>query len=437
VTVVEAGGTQAAAAAPAVARGAARALPEGLTGRILALPLSGAGPMPGVLFALLAPDAKVRERVRQQVALLREPLTTALENDRRMRELVELRRSAEEDKRFLLRRLGRDAVLETVIGSEGGLKGVMERVTMAAPSDVPILILGETGSGKEVIARAIHARSRRSAGPFTRVNCGAIAPELVDSELFGHEKGSFTGATATRRGWFERSDGGTLLLDEIGELPKAAQVRLLRVLQDGSVQRVGGEKTLSVDVRVVAATHRDLGMMVQSGEFREDLWYRLAVFPLVLPPLRERPEDIPDLVEMLVRRASRRFGLRPRRPTADDLKMLTMYDWPGNVRELGSVIDRASILGEGRRLEIAKALGVTVGARTRARGTNGQAKAPDPTGEIASLDEAVTAHIRRALAAARGRIEGRGGAAEMLRINPHTLRARMRKLGIDWSRYRV
>ena len=198
----------------------------------------------------------------------------------------------------------------------------MEQVQLVAPSDTPVLILGETGSGKEVVARAIHSRSRRASGPFLRINCGAISPDLVDSELFGHERGSFTGAVAERKGWFERADCGTLFLDECGELPLPAQVRLLRVLQDGTFQRVGGERPMHVDVRVVAATHRDLPAMVASGQFREDLWYRIAVFPVRLPPLRERLTDIPALATHFALRAAKRLGLNAseslgrRHPTA-------------------------------------------------------------------------------------------------------------------------
>ena len=186
----------------------------------------------------------------------------------------------------------------------------MERVELVARSDVPVLIFGETGSGKELVARAIHNRSPRAKGPFIRVNCGAIPHELIDSQLFGHEKGAFTGAVETRKGWFERADGGTLLLDELGELPLAAQVRLLRILQDGWLDRVGGQRPISVDVRIVAATHRDLAAMVAEGKFREDFWYRIAVFPIVLPPLRERREDIAG-VGAAFRRPGR-HALRPR-----------------------------------------------------------------------------------------------------------------------------
>ncbi len=418
--------------------GSAAVVPPQLADDVLALPLHGERGAQGALLLQFTPGTRLDADLLARCAELREPFAAALENDRRLRELNALQRSAEEDRQSLLVRLGRDQLLETVVGAESGLRGVMQRVEMVAGSDLPVLLLGETGSGKEVIARAVHVRSRRAKGPFTRVNCGAIPPELVDSELFGHEKGSFTGATGRRRGWFERSDRGTLLLDEIGELPKAAQVRLLRVLQDGLVSRVGGEEPVPVDVRVIAATHADLAAMVQRGEFREDLWYRLAVFPVVLPPLRERTEDIAAMVEMLVQRASRHFGLRPQPATAADLALLAAYPWPGNVRELGSVIDRAVILGGGKTLEVAKALGFATSAartpptRDSAAGVPG---ADGPTG-VVTLDEAVARHIRAALAASGGRIEGSRGAAALLRVNPHTLRARMRKLGIDWSAYR-
>ncbi len=435
----------------AVAWGAADAAPPGPGalwsgggGPALAVPVPGEPGAAAALLVVLRPGEPTSPEAQAVCAALAGPLAAALENDRRLRELQALRRAAEADRASLLTRLGRSRLDDAVVGADGGLAAVMQRVEMVAGSDLPVLILGETGSGKEVVARAVHARSRRADGPFTRVNCGAIAPELVDSELFGHEKGAFTGAVARRRGWFEQSDRGTLLLDEVGDLPKAAQVRLLRVLQDGLVTRVGGEEPIRVDVRVIAATNADLPGMVQRGAFRADLWYRLAVFPLVLPPLRERTQDIPQLVAMLVQRASRHFGLRPPAATATDLALLASYDWPGNVRELGSVIDRAVILGGGRRLEVAKALGtagaqgVTAPAFAPAESAPALAPAPAPgqAPAITPLDEAMARHIRAALAAAQGRIEGPYGAARLLRINPHTLRARMRKLGIDWKAYR-
>jgi len=312
----------------------------------------------------------------------------------------------------------------------------MERVEQVAGSDVPVLILGETGSGKEVIARAIHARSRRSDGPFVRVNCGAIPPELVDSELFGHEKGAFTGAIEMRKGWFERADTGTLLLDEVGELPVAAQVRLLRVLQEDHIFRVGGGKPIPVDVRVIAATHRDLPAMVADGRFREDLWYRLAVFPVRIPAIRERRADIPALVRHLAAKSCARIGTRMIEPTPEDVRLMQSYEWPGNVREMGAVMDRAVILGGGDRLEIARALGVLDSAPVRRPGPDARAPdAPRATG-FPTLDDAMRAHIERALTETGGRVEGPRGAARLLAINPHTLRARMRKLGIDWASIR-
>lgn len=372
------------------------------------------------------------------IEALLEPLTVALSNDLRLQEIARLREAAEADNRALLSRLQREDISDSVVGESTGLRVVMERVEQVARTDAPVLILGETGSGKEVVARAIHARSRRGAGPFLRVNCGAIPPELVDSELFGHERGSFTGAVNTRRGWFERADGGTLFLDELGELPAAAQVRLLRVLQDGTFERVGGQRALHVDVRIVAATHRDMQTLVAEGKFRQDLWYRVNVFPVRLPPLRERTEDIAALAGHFASRAGRRlFGVELV-PTQLDIERLRNYEWPGNVRELASVIERAAILGDGHSLEVVTALG---GERPHASAAPLAALPEITTSDSApntpgSLEHAMVEHIVDALKRTQGRIEGTRGAAKLLHINPHTLRSRMRKLGIDWSRFR-
>jgi formate hydrogenlyase transcriptional activator len=423
-------------------------VPADVDGDVLAGPLQGPDRPAGVLLLVAAATKSFRPAHAQMVEALLDPFSAALENDRRLHELATLREAAEADRRSLLTRLGREEIAETIVGADSGLRHVMERVQLVAQSDVPILILGETGTGKEVVSRAIHSRSERAGRPFIRVNCGAIPAELIDSQLFGHEKGSFTGAADTRQGWFERADGGTLFLDEIGELPLAAQVRLLRVLQDGFIERVGGQQAIRVDVRIVAATHRDLAAMVKNGTFREDLWYRINVFPILLPRLRERIEDIPALARHFAQRAANRFGLAAVEPTSSDLHLLVSYPWPGNIRELGAVIDRAAILGNGERLDIGLALGGTsTSAYTATPPPSGptlyevipeppQSAAAPPPASILTLDAAMKEHIERALVATRGRIEGRSGAAHLLGINPHTLRARMRKLRIEWSRFR-
>lgn len=365
------------------------------------------------------------------------PLTSLFENDYRLRELERLRASAEADRQTLLARLGRDTLNETIVGAATGLRGVMERVAQVAPTGASVLILGETGSGKEVVARAIHERSLRHGGPFIRVNCGALPPELIDSELFGHDKGSFTGALAARRGWFERADRGTLFLDEVGELPLAAQVRLLRVLQDGALQRVGSEVDIQVDVRVIAATHRDLPNMVQEGGFREDLWYRIAVFPIILPPLHERLEDIGPLARHFIRRAAQQLGV-PEPPLREaQIQRLMAYRWPGNVRELGSVLERAVILGHGHELDLDTALGVQLVRPPRPIDSEPAVATDYPAGSLEPLDKVVAQHLARALAATQGRIDGPRGAARLLALNPSTLRAKLRKHNIDSTRYRA
>jgi len=313
-----------------------------------------------------------------------------------------------------------------VMGAGRGLRDVVEQVEQVARAEVPVMLHGETGSGKEVVARLVHARSPRAKRPMVRVNCGAIPSELVDSELFGHERGSFTGASHTRLGWFERANGGTLFLDEIAELPLAAQVRLLRVLQEGTIERVGGEKSLPVDVRIVTATHRDLRAMVAEGTFREDLYFRLAVFSVRIPPLRERLCDLPELAAHFARRAGERLTGVPLVPSERDLEMLLAYPWPGNVRELAAVIERAAILGFGTRLEVRRALGDD----TRER------RAPS-TDTFETLADATKRHIEAALVRTRGKIEGPSGAAALLGLNPHTLRGKMRKLRLDWARFRA
>ena len=428
--------------------------PPGLRATAIALPLVADQRTLGVVLLLTTPGATVDSETLTVAAQLVEPLSTAFENEQRLQELARMREALEADRRALLSRLERQDITDGIVGESAGLRSVMERVEQVAKTDAPVLILGETGSGKEVIARAIHARSRRARGPVVRVNCGAIPAQLIDSELFGHERGSFTGAVSTRKGWFERADGGTLFLDELGELPLEAQVRLLRVLQEGSLERVGGHRAINVDVRIVAATHRNLEHMVAAGSFREDLWYRISVFPVRLPALRERAQDIPALATYFAQRAGQRLGGAGLTPSDHDLALLVRYPWPGNVRELIAVIERAAILGSGRRLEVAKALGSFDGEGAAALSPAERRVVPPPEGgergrsmtetpdiphnprEPHSLGAAMVSHIERALHTTHGRIEGPFGAAKLLGINPHTLRARMRKLGIDWARFR-
>ena len=325
---------------------------------------------------------------------------------------------------------------ERLIGGDTGLSAVMNRARVVAASNAPVLLFGETGTGKEIIARFIHERSKSHGGPFHRVNCGAIAPELIDSELFGHERGAFTGALARKKGWFEQADGGTLFLDEVGELSLPAQVRLLRVVQDGAVVRVGGERPVRVTVRIVAATHRDLPVMVEAQSFREDLYYRLSVFPIDIPPLRDRPSDIRAFADYFAERAANRFGLRAVAVSEEDIQLLAGYPWPGNVREMSAVIDRAVLIGQGRTLNLAAALGQRPSADAAPVPATPAVRAEERTA-IEPLDQVIRVHIERALRQARGRIEGPSGAARMLRVNPHTLRARMRKLKVDWRRFRA
>ncbi|TVQ03016.1 MAG: sigma-54-dependent Fis family transcriptional regulator [Planctomycetaceae bacterium] len=430
-------------------------VPKTLEGEALAGPLRGAGDPVGVLVATAPLNRAITDRDVRLFEMLIEPFSVALENHLRMHELSHLREIADSEKRKLLKRLGKpDQPEEVIVGAESGLRRVLDRVNLVASSDVPVLILGETGTGKEVVSRAIHARSNRHEGPFIRVNCGAIPPDLIDSQLFGHERGSFTGADAARQGWFERADGGTLFLDEIGELPPAAQVRLLRVLQDSFIERIGGQHPIRVDVRIVAATHRDLPSMVRAAAFREDLWYRINVFPLTMPPLRDRPEDIPKLVRHFAARAAQRFGLPTVEPSSDDMLVMIAYRWPGNIRELAAVIDRAVILGEGTRLDIRTALGGWSNESTPPATPSDEptfyevipeslpprsiptTQSPANLGEPLSLNDAIRQHIEQVLRRVHGKIEGPQGAADLLQVNPHTLRAKMRKLKIDWDAFR-
>jgi transcriptional regulator with GAF, ATPase, and Fis domain len=383
----------------------------------------------GVTFVSKQSGAFTRKHA-DLVSLLREPFAIALSNSVRYQELLELKELLAEDNRFLHSEL-RQIAGEEIIGADFGLRGVMEMVRQVAPLSSPVLLSGETGTGKEVIAGAIHNLSTRREGPFITINCGAIPENLVDSELFGHEKGAFTGALTRKRGRFERADGGTIFLDEVGELQPEAQVRLLRVLQEKEIERVGGTEPIKVDIRVIAATHRDLEAMIHEGTFRDDLYFRLTVFPIVIPALRERRGDIPSLAHYFIQKKSREIGMREMPSLAQGaLERLMAYTWPGNVRELENAVERALILSRGepiafRDFQAPMKRGIAVDLEI----------APHLEREDALvLDEVISGHIRRVLEMTRGRVGGEGGAARLLKINPSTLRKRMRKLGIPFGR---
>jgi len=296
-------------------------------------------------------------------------------------------------------------------------KELLERIDRVAPSDATVLVIGETGTGKEIVARAIHARSLRAGRPLVTVNCAALPSGLVESELFGHERGAFTGAHQRKLGRFEVANGATIFLDEVGELPAETQAKFLRVLQSGEFERVGGTATLRTDARMIAATNRPLEQLVAEGKFRADLFYRLNVFPIHLPPLRERPEDIPLLASFFAQRYRARF----RKPITSideaSLERLRAYSWPGNVRELEHIVERAVLLSEGEVLHVDVPF-------------DGPAAPAVETHTLATLEEAEREHIRRVLARTGGRIAGKGGAADVLGLPDSTLRSRMKKLGV-------
>jgi PAS domain S-box-containing protein len=322
----------------------------------------------------------------------------------------------------------RALMFEEIIGSSSALKAALSRIAKVAPTDSTVFITGETGTGKELMARAVHKRSRRSGRAFVSVNCAALAPALISSELFGHERGSFTGATQRRLGRFELADGGTIFLDEVGELPPDTQIALLRVLQEREFERLGGTQTIRVDVRVIAATNRDLAAAVAGGAFREDLFYRLNVFPIEVPPLRHRREDILTLVEYFVQRFATRAGRSFRAVERTTLERLQAYDWPGNIRELQNVIERSVILSPGEVLVVDESWLSKESDDRRRRVASPAPSRDEPRGEREIIEGA--------LSQCRGRVAGPSGAAAVLGVPPSTLENRIRALGIDKKRFK-
>lgn len=360
-----------------------------------------------------AEDRELMDHIARQV-------TIAVENALAFEQIEDLRRKIEDEKVYLEEEIRAEYRFDEIVGNSPALRRVTKQIETAAPTDSTVLIQGETGTGKELVARAIHQHSRRRQGAFIKLNCSAIPAPLLESELLGHEKGTFTGALAQRIGRFELAHRGTLFMDEIGELPLELQPKLLRVLQDGRFERLGGSRTIQSDFRLVAATNRDLKAMVAEQRFRADLYYRINVFPITIPPLRERRDDIPTLVRYFVQEFATRMGKQIEAIPAEAMSALVDYSWPGNIRELRNVVERSVILTSGKRLVVPKdAL---------------DHPAQVAGGRVVPMAQAERRHILEALEATRWVVGGPKGAAAMLGLKRSTLQSRMEKLGIKIQR---
>ncbi len=392
-------------------------------------------PLCSMIIVAKGKDRYTREDARL-FSSLKEPFAVAMSNTLKHREVTQLKELLADDNRFLHRQL-LSLSGDQIIGADFGLKQVMAMARQVAVHDSPVLLSGETGVGKDVIANTIHYSSTRRDEPFIAVNCGAIPENLLDSELFGHEKGAFTGATGQKRGRFERANNGTIFLDEIGELPPQAQVRLLRVLQNKEIERVGGTRRIPLNIRVLAATNKNLENMVESSQFREDLWFRLNVFPISIPPLRERKEDIPALVRHFIEKKSRELKLSAIPPLAPGaIDRLSVYDWPGNVREMENVVERALIINHTDPITFDN-----LGAGSKAGAGSKIMPAGKHMGNHAeqmelmpTYDDMTKNYIQQILKTAKGKIHGPNGAAELAGMNPSTLRSKIKKLGISFER---
>jgi transcriptional regulator with GAF, ATPase, and Fis domain len=387
-------------------------------------PLKHRGEVLGVLalFSRVQPGPTCFEWLR----MIANHLAAAIANARALEEIESLRQRLELENEYLREEVTQVVAFGDLIGQSPSLQAVTHQIELVAPTNSAVLILGESGTGKEVVAREIHRHSQRSGRPLIKVNCAAVPRELYESEFFGHSKGAFTGALRDRAGRFELADGGTLFLDEIGEIPLDLQAKLLRVLQEGEIERIGEERTRRINVRVIAATNRNLRAEAEAGRFRQDLFYRLSVFPMELPPLRKRVEDIPLLAEHFLARFSRQLGRRTPRLTLANVQELQRYDWPGNVRELQHALERACI--------------VSIDGRLRFELVREPLKQKAPTSEAKGAAEILTDqelrqleanNIRAALTACKGKIYGAEGAAALLGMKPTTLASRIKALGIS------
>ena len=400
------------------------------------LPLAGRDRMLGILslgrledIPFSKDDIEFLGQVANQVAL-------AIENALAYGQIAELKDRLAQEKVYLEDEIRSELKFEEIIGQSAALRSVLSQIETVAPTDSTVLIYGDTGTGKELVARALHNLSSRGKNAFVKLNCAAIPTGLLESELFGHERGAFTGAISQRIGRFELAHNGTVFLDEIGEIPLELQPKLLRVLQEREFERLGGTKTIRSDARLIAATNRDLAAMVDEQKFRQDLFYRLNVFPIRVPPLRERTEDIPLLVRHFVQQFSRRMNKHIDSIPSETMKALVRYDWPGNIRELQNVIERAVILSPGPALRVSLA---DLKVRVEPSPVRQLAAAPLPAIEAGSniqsvLDETERSQILRALEHSKGIVSGPDGAAARLGMKRSTLQFRMQKLGIRVSR---
>ena len=390
---------------------------------VLGVPVRVAGQRLCALVIAARDGALWDEQIVGRVQLLAEILTYAVHRRHQARtlrlreaELTKLTTQLKSETVYLREEIQSLHGFNEIIGDSPVLQEALDRVREVAGTDATVLLLGETGTGKELFARAVHERSPRRNRTLVRVNCAALPPTLIESELFGHERGAFTGAVSMRQGRFELADKGTIFLDEIGDLPPELQAKLLRVLQEGEFERVGSSHIRKVDVRVIAATHRSLTSLTEAGQFRADLFYRLSVYPIHLPALRERPEDVPRLVWFFVHRRQRALHRQIKRIPQAVMDTLQTYSWPGNVRELENVIERAMIRSTGDTLVLDNSFGPVTRASARATADN--------------LDTVVRRHIEDVLRRCGWRISGKGNAADHLNLHPNTLRFRMKKLGI-------
>jgi formate hydrogenlyase transcriptional activator len=375
------------------------------------------------------PEAELLQEVANQLAL-------AIENMREYEEIGRLKAQLERENVYLREEILGEHNFEEIVGNSPALTAVLHTIDRVAPTDTTVLVLGETGTGKELVARAIHSRSPRHKHPLVKVNCGAIAAGLIESELFGHVKGAFTGALERRTGRFELADRGTLFLDEVGELPLDMQVKLLRVLQEQEFEPVGSSRTVTVDVRVIAATNRGLEQEVAAGRFRADLYYRLNVLPIRVPALRERQADIPQLVMFFIQRHAKRIGRTVEGVSRESMERLTRYGWPGNVRELENVIERALVLSPGGVLDVGRDFLPALPTPDVQDSRHPSTVVPMPAASApggGTLEDIERAHIAATLERTGWVIEGPRGAARVLDMHPNTLRSRMKKLGIERS----